>query len=142
MCWHLPIFPGRHQPSIFGTTELNFCVRYGNRWTLSVINTNLFFKNSCYYTTYFYICQHFFKFFYFYNQRADTKSALLILTDFMHEAPLRPCQPYIQQEQPFERGGGFLPLQKSRLRVLQIHRRLFPHRDERAGSAEPCSPYL
>ena len=37
----LPIFPGRHQPSIFGTTELNFCVRYGNRWTLSVINTNL-----------------------------------------------------------------------------------------------------
>ena len=39
-CWHLPIFPGRHQPSIFGTTELNFCVRDGNRWTLSVINTN------------------------------------------------------------------------------------------------------
>ena len=43
MCWHLPIFPGRHQPSIFGTTELNFCVRYGNRWTLSVINTNYSF---------------------------------------------------------------------------------------------------
>ena len=42
LCWHLPIFPGRHQPSIFGTTELNFCVRYGNRWTLSVINTNYF----------------------------------------------------------------------------------------------------
>ena len=39
-CWRLPIFPGRRQPSIFGTTELNFCVRYGNRWTLSVINTN------------------------------------------------------------------------------------------------------
>ena len=44
LCWHLPIFPGRHQPSIFGTTELNFCVRYGNRWTLSVINTNYFVK--------------------------------------------------------------------------------------------------
>ena len=42
LSWHLPIFPGRHQPSIFGTTELNFCVRYGNRWTLSVINTNYF----------------------------------------------------------------------------------------------------
>ena len=41
ICWHLPIFPGRHQPSIFGTTELNFCVRDGNRWTLSAINTNL-----------------------------------------------------------------------------------------------------
>ena len=40
ICWHLPIVPGRLQPSIFGTNELNFCVRYGNRWTLSVINTN------------------------------------------------------------------------------------------------------
>ena len=40
-CWRLPIFTGRFQPTIFGTTELNFCVRYGNRWTLSVINTNL-----------------------------------------------------------------------------------------------------
>ena len=39
-CWRFPIFPGRHQPSIFGTTELNFCVRDGNRCTLSVINTN------------------------------------------------------------------------------------------------------
>ena len=39
----LPIFPGRHQPSIFGTTELNFRVRDGNGWTLSVINTNYSF---------------------------------------------------------------------------------------------------
>ena len=43
LCWHLPIFPGRHQPSIFGTTELNFCVRYGNRCTLVTINTYLLF---------------------------------------------------------------------------------------------------
>ena len=43
LCWHLPIFPGRHQPSIFGTTELNFRVRDGNGWTLSVINTNYSF---------------------------------------------------------------------------------------------------
>ena len=42
LCWHLPIVPGRLQPSIFGTNELNFCVRYGNRWTLIVINTNYF----------------------------------------------------------------------------------------------------
>ena len=42
LCWHLPIFTGRRQPTIFGTTELNFCVRYGNRWTLSVINTNYY----------------------------------------------------------------------------------------------------
>ena len=40
---HSPIFPGSLPPSIFGTTELNFCVRYGNRWTLSVINTNYSF---------------------------------------------------------------------------------------------------
>ena len=34
-----PIFPGRLQPSIVGTGELNFCVRNGNRWDLSVIVT-------------------------------------------------------------------------------------------------------
>ena len=38
----LPIFPGRRQPSIVGAGELNFCVRYGNRWTLTAISTNLF----------------------------------------------------------------------------------------------------
>ena len=36
---HLPIFAGRLQPTIFGTTELNFCVRNGNRWNLCVIGT-------------------------------------------------------------------------------------------------------
>ena len=36
---HQPIFPVRRQTSIFGTCELNFCVRYGNRWTLAVIDT-------------------------------------------------------------------------------------------------------
>ena len=35
----LPIFPGRLQPSIFGTTKLNYCVRNGNRWILGVIGT-------------------------------------------------------------------------------------------------------
>ena len=36
---HRPIFPGSLPPSIFGTNELNFCVRYGNRWDLVVIGT-------------------------------------------------------------------------------------------------------
>ena len=45
-CWHQPIVPGRFQPSIVGTSELNFCVRYGNRWTLVVINTNYFAASS------------------------------------------------------------------------------------------------
>ena len=40
LCWHLPIVPGRHQPSIFGTNELNFRVRDGNGWTLIVISTD------------------------------------------------------------------------------------------------------
>ena len=31
----LPIFPNRHQLSIFGASELNFCVRYENRWDLT-----------------------------------------------------------------------------------------------------------
>ena len=35
----LPIFPGSHPPSIVGACELNFCVRDGNRWNLSVIAT-------------------------------------------------------------------------------------------------------
>ena len=36
----LPIFPASHPASIVGGSELNFCVRYGNRWTLTPINTN------------------------------------------------------------------------------------------------------
>ena len=44
---HLPIFPGRLQPSIFGTTELNYCVRNGNRCTLVTINTYYFVAHSC-----------------------------------------------------------------------------------------------
>ena len=42
----LPIFPGRRQPSIVGAGELNFCVRYGNRWTLTPINTNYIYVNN------------------------------------------------------------------------------------------------
>ena len=30
-----PIFPDRRQSSIFGAGELNFCVRYENRWDLT-----------------------------------------------------------------------------------------------------------
>ena len=37
----LPIFTARHQATIVGVNELNFCVRDGNRWTLITINTNL-----------------------------------------------------------------------------------------------------
>ena len=35
----LPIFPASHPASIVGADELNFCVRDGNRWNLSVIAT-------------------------------------------------------------------------------------------------------
>ncbi len=35
-----PIFPGRHQPSIVGRSELNYRVRNGNGWTLALIGTN------------------------------------------------------------------------------------------------------
>ena len=38
----LPIFPGRHQPSIVGASELNCRVRNGNGWTLTAISTNCF----------------------------------------------------------------------------------------------------
>ena len=46
LCWHWAIFPGRFQPSIFTTAELNFCVRNGNRWTLCVCNTNYLSNSS------------------------------------------------------------------------------------------------
>ena len=39
LCRRQLIFPGRLQPSIVSTCELNFRVRYGNGWTLTVINT-------------------------------------------------------------------------------------------------------
>ena len=35
----LPIFTRRFQRTILGTSELNFCVRNGNRWFLTVIDT-------------------------------------------------------------------------------------------------------
>ena len=42
----LPIFPASHPASIVGGSELNFCVRYGNRWTLTPINTNYIYVNG------------------------------------------------------------------------------------------------
>ena len=42
----LPIFTARHQATIVGACELNFCVRDGNRWTLTAINTNSH-RNGC-----------------------------------------------------------------------------------------------
>ncbi len=36
----LPIFPVSHPTSIVGESVLNFCVRDGNRWTHTPINTN------------------------------------------------------------------------------------------------------
>ena len=42
----LPTFPGSCPPSIIGTTELNYCVRYGYRCVLRVIVTE--FLNTIY----------------------------------------------------------------------------------------------
>ena len=52
------ILPDRVQPSTFSTGELNFCVRDGNRWNLSVIatgNGSYFIASpfsSCFHFTY------------------------------------------------------------------------------------------
>ena len=40
--WLRATLPGGRPPSTIAAKELNFCVRYGNRWTLIVINTNYF----------------------------------------------------------------------------------------------------
>ena len=42
--WRRPIFPGRHQPSIFGTEKLNCRVRDGNGCVLLVISTRNLYK--------------------------------------------------------------------------------------------------
>ena len=42
----LPIFPCSRPQSIVGEGELNFCVRDGNRWTLTPINTNYIFASD------------------------------------------------------------------------------------------------
>ena len=42
----LPIFPASHHASIVGANELNFCVRDGNRWTLTPISTNYIYVND------------------------------------------------------------------------------------------------
>ena len=49
----LPIFPGRHQPSIFGANELTFRVRDGNGWTLIAINTDYIKQFYPFYYPYF-----------------------------------------------------------------------------------------
>ena len=42
----LPIFPASHPASIVGEGVLNFCVRDGNRWTHTPINTNYIFASE------------------------------------------------------------------------------------------------
>ena len=51
--WRRPIFPGRYQPSIVGTAQLNFRVRNGNGWTLTVKNTNYLYLTRVKYFTIF-----------------------------------------------------------------------------------------
>ena len=48
----LPIFTARHQATIVGVSELNFCVRDGNRWTLTAINTDYIKQFYPFYSTY------------------------------------------------------------------------------------------
>ena len=52
----LPIFTRRFQRTIFGTSELNFCVRNGNRWNLTVIDTDRSDWPSITYMLYFVQC--------------------------------------------------------------------------------------
>ena len=62
----LPIFPGRLQPSIVSRSELNYCVRNGNRWTLTLISTNSMSsenhsENKLYYKVFSPLCQEVFR---------------------------------------------------------------------------------
>ena len=46
LCRHRLIFPGRFQPSIVSTDELNYRVRDGNGWTLIAKNTDYLNSSS------------------------------------------------------------------------------------------------
>ena len=63
----LPIFPASHPASIVGEGVLNFCVRDGNRWTHTPINTNLYnvlLSSSSFIVAHvFHFVKNFFKFF-------------------------------------------------------------------------------
>ena len=49
-----PIFPDRLQSSIFGASELNFCVRYENRWDLTAnVTAMVYIKVSLGYIIFF-----------------------------------------------------------------------------------------
>ncbi len=52
----LPIFTRRFQRTILGTSELNFCVRNGNRWNLTVIVTDQYDWFSITFLFYFVQC--------------------------------------------------------------------------------------
>ena len=52
----LPIFMRRFQRTILGTSELNFCVRNGNRWNLTVIVTDQYDWFSITFLLYFVQC--------------------------------------------------------------------------------------
>ena len=52
----LPIFTRRFQRTILGTSELNFCVRNGNRWNLTVIVTDQYDWLSITFLFYFVQC--------------------------------------------------------------------------------------
>ena len=41
------IFPGSRPPSIVSADELNYCVRYGNRWDLIAIDTGCGVRFGC-----------------------------------------------------------------------------------------------
>ena len=72
----LPIFPGRHQPSIVGRDELNYRVRNGNGWTLALISTNYSFGLPEEHTDYNVFTAHCQESFYtrFVNQRSVCES--------------------------------------------------------------------
>ena len=46
MCRRLSIFPSRYQLSIVDASELNYCVRNGNRWTLTAIDTDCVYERE------------------------------------------------------------------------------------------------
>ena len=72
----LPIFTASYPATIVGVSELNFCVRDGNRWTLTTINTNYSLVVSAT-VTFYHVFQLLSSIFYSFFKRAQKSGARL-----------------------------------------------------------------
>ena len=133
-CRHLPIFPGRHRPSILGVKELNFRVRNGNGWTLALISTNLLSfekesKQRKLHTP-------------FYKKSSVSFSLLTVFFNSKYSIKfLSHCQELFVLNSAARKGGPQIANQRSVCDLERKNKRSLGELSASAGS-EPCAVYF